>query len=117
MENVNSIWGFIGIIVFACGVYAIYSYIKMKKDGEINASILLGKDYICKKCKDKDGYIKKVGPALLVFGLVALIYGILDMIHCYVYPMAVVDTVGMIVFFVVLVWFAVYTSRLRNKYF
>ena len=51
MENVNSIWGFIGIIVFACGVYAIYSYIKMKKDGEINASILLGKDYIYKKCK------------------------------------------------------------------
>ena len=117
MENMNSIWGFIGIIVFACGIYAIYSYIKMKKDGEINASILLGKDYTYKTCKDKDGYIKKVGPALLVFGLTALIYGILDMIHCYVYSMAVVDTVGMIIFFVVLVWFAVYTARLRNKYF
>ena len=34
MENMNSVWGFIGIIVFACGIYAVYSYIKMKKDGE-----------------------------------------------------------------------------------
>ncbi len=117
MENMNSVWGFIGIIVFACGIYAVYSYIKMKKDGEINASILLGKDSMYKTCKDKEGYIKKAGPALLAFGLVALIYGILDIIHCYVYPMAVADTAGMIVFFVVLVWFAVYTARLRNKYF
>ncbi len=117
MENMNSIWGFIGIIVFACGIYAIYSYIRMKKDGEINASILLGKDYIYKTCKDKDGYIKKVGPALLVFGLAALIYGILDMIHCYVYSMTIVDTVGMAIFFVVLVWFAVYTAKLKSKYF
>ncbi len=117
MENMNSVWGFIGIIVFACGVYAIYSYIKMKKDGEINASILLGKDFMYKKCKDKEAYIKKVGPALLGFGFVAIVYGILDVIHCYVYPMAAVDTVGMIVFFVVLVWFAVYTARLRNQYF
>ena len=112
MENINSVWGFIGIIVFACGVYAIYSYIKMKKDGEINASILLGKDFMY-----KEAYIKKVGPALLGFGLVAIVYGILDMIHCYVYPMAAVDTVGMIVFFVALLWFAVYTARLRNQYF
>ena len=94
MENMNSVWGFIGIIVFACGVYAIYSYIKMKKDGEINASILLGKDFMYKKCKDKEAYIKKVGPALLGFGFVAIVYGILDVIHCYVYPMAAVDTVG-----------------------
>ena len=117
MENMNSIWGFIGIIVFACGIYAVYSYIKMKKDGEINASILLGKEYMYKTCKDKEEYVKKAGPALLVFGLVSIVYGILDLIHCYVHPMTVVDTVGMIVFFAALVWFAVYTARLRNKYF
>lgn len=117
MDNMNSMWGFIGIVVFACGIYALYSYIKMKKDGEINASILLGKEDLYKKCKDKEGYIKKAGPALLVFGLAAAIYGILDIIHCYVYPMASVDIAGMIVFFIVLVWFAVYTAKLRNQYF
>lgn len=117
MGNTDSIWGFIGIVVFACGIYALYSYIKMKKDGEINASILLGKDYMYKKCKNKEEYIHKAGPALLAFGMVSLIYGALDIIHCYVYQMAVVDTVGMIIFFIVLVWFAVYTAKLKNKYF
>ena len=99
MENTDSIWGFIGIVVFACGIYALYSYVKMKKDGEINASILLGKEYMYKKCKNKEEYIHKVGPALLVFALVSLIYGALDIIHCYLYPMAAVDTAGMIIFY------------------
>ena len=45
------------------------------------------------------------------------VYGILDVIHCYVYTMTVVDTVGMVVFFIVLVWFAVYTSKIKREYF
>lgn len=113
----DSVWGFVGIIVFACGIYALYSYIQMKNKGEINASLLLGKDYIYKTCKNKEEYIRKAGPALLVFGLVATIYGAVDVIHCYVYPMAVLDVAGMIIFFIVLVWFAVYTAKLKNKYF
>ena len=117
MDNMNSVWGFIGVIVFACGIYAIYSFIKMRSTGDINASLLLGKDYTYKKCKNKDAYIQKAGPALLVFGLVAFVYGIIDIIHCYVYPMATADMVGMIVFFVVLVWFAVYTTKLEKEYF
>ncbi|HIZ80788.1 MAG TPA: hypothetical protein H9722_01670 [Candidatus Mediterraneibacter pullistercoris] len=117
MENTNSIWGFIGIVVFACGIYAIYSFIKMRSTGEINATLLLGKDYMYKKCKDKEAYIQKAGPALLVFGIVAAAYGALDIIHCYVYPMTLADTVGMIVFFVALVWFAVYTTKLKREYF
>ncbi len=117
MDNMDSIWGFIGVIVFACGVYALYAFIKMKMTGEINATLLLGKDYIYKKCKNKDAFIKKAGPALLVFGIVALVYGAIDVIHCYVYSMEIVDTVGMIVFFIVLVAFAVYTTKLKREYF
>ena len=117
MDNMDSIWGFIGVIVFACGVYALYAFIKMKMTGEINTTLLLGKDYIYKKCKNKDAFIKKAGPALLVFGIVALVYGAIDVIHCYVYSMEIVDTVGMIVFFIVLVAFAVYTTKLKREYF
>ena len=117
MDNMDSIWGFIGVIVLACGVYAIYAYIKMKTTGEINASLLLGKDYIYKKCKDKDAFTKKAGPALLGFGIVALVYGVIDVIHCYVYSMEIVDTVGMVVFFVVFFGFAVYTTKLKRQYF
>ena len=56
-------WGFIGIFVLCCGVYALYSFVMMKVKGEVNASILLGKDYTYKKCKDKEAYIAKTAPA------------------------------------------------------
>lgn len=117
MENINSMWGIIGIIVCACGVYALYWFYKMKTTGDINATILLGKDFMYKKCKNKDEYIRKVSPALLGLGIVALAYGVLDVIHCYAYPMPVADTVGMVIFFIVLVAFAVYTTKLKREYF
>ena len=91
----NSLWGFIGIFVLCCGIYALYSFVIMKVKGEINASILLGK----------------------VFGLVSVIYGVIDVIHCYVHTMTIVDTVAMIIFLIVLIWFGVYTRNLRNRYY
>ena len=74
-------WGFIGIFVLCCGIYALYSFVIMKVKGEINASILLGKDYTYKKCKDKEAYIAKTAPALFVFGLVSVIYGAVSYTH------------------------------------
>lgn len=117
MDDMQSMWGFIGIIVFFCGIYALYAFIKLKRSGEINATLLLGKEYLYKKCKDKENYTRKAGAALLIFGIVSTVYGILDVIHCYVYQMTVVDTVGMVIFFVVLIWFAVYTTKLKRMYF
>ena len=117
MEDTQSIWGIIGVIVLFCGLYSMYAYIKLKTSGEINATLLLGKEYLYKKCKDKESYTEKAGPALLIFGIVSTIYGVIDIIHCYVYQMTTVDTIGMVVFFVVLVWFAVYTTKLKRTYF
>lgn len=117
MEDMQSMWGIIGIIVFFCGIYALYAFVKLKSSGEINASLLLGKEYQYKKCKDKETYTKKAGPALLILGLVSSVYGVLDIIHCYVHPIPMVDTVGMFIFFVVLVCFAVYTTKLKRMYF
>lgn len=110
-------WGFIGIFVLCCGIYALYSFVIMKVKGEINASILLGKDYTYKKCKDKEAYIAKTAPALFAFGLVSVIYGVIDVIHCYVHTMTIVDTVAMIIFLIVLIWFGAYTRNLRNRYY
>ena len=83
-------WGFIGIFVLCCGIYALYSFVIMKVKGEINASILLGKDYTYKKCKDKEAYV---------------------------HTMTIEDTVAMIIFLIVLIWFGVYTRNLRNRYY
>ena len=73
--------------------------------------------YTYKKCKDKEAYIAKTAPALFVFGLVSVIYGVIDVIHCYVHTMTIVDTVAMIIFLIVLIWFGVYTRNLRNRYY
>lgn len=113
----DSVWGIIGVIVFGCGIYAFYSYVKMKNAGEINVNLLLGKDYENKKCKDKEAYTKKAAPALLIFGVAAVLYGGIDIVHCYVYPIGLADMIAMIVFFVVLVWFGIYTTQLKKKYF
>ena len=65
----------------------------------------------------KEAYIAKTAPALFVFGLVSVIYGVIDVIHCYVHTMTIVDTVAMIIFLIVLIWFGVYTRNLRNRYY
>ena len=116
-DSMNSVFGFIGILAVGCGIYCLYAYFNMKKDGHINETILLGKSYSEKMCKDKEAYLKKALPAVLGFGIVSILYGIVDCIHWYVNPMEMVDTVGGILFMAALVVFAVYTMPLKKKYF
>lgn len=116
-DSMNSVFGFIGILAVGCGIYCLYAYFNMKKDGHINETILLGKSYSEKMCKDKEAYLKKALPAVLRFGIVSILYGIVDCIHWYVNPMEMVDTVGGILFMAALVVFAVYTMQLKKKYF
>ena len=105
-DSMNSVFGFIGILAVGCGIYCLYAYFNMKKDGHINETILLGKSYS-----------EKMLPAVLGFGIVSILYGIVDCIHWYVNPMEMVDTVGGILFMAALVVFAVYTMQLKKKYF
>ena len=86
-DSMNSVFGFIGILAVGCGIYCLYAYFNMKKDGHINETILLGKSYSEKMCKDKEAYLKKALPAVLGFGIVSILYGIVDCIHWYVNPM------------------------------
>lgn len=116
-DSMNSVFGFIGILAVGCGIYCLYAYFNMKKDGHINETILLGKSYSEKMCKDKEAYLKKALPAVLGFGIVSILYGIVDCIHWYVNPMEMVDTVGGILFMAALVVFAVYTMQLKRNIF
>lgn len=117
MGDMNSIFGIVGVMAFACGIYCVYAYLKMKKDGHINETILLGKSYTERMCRDKDAFLGKAAPAVLILGLICIVYGIVDCIHCYVTPLGAVDAVGGAVFVGALVVFSVYTVRLRKEYF
>ena len=113
----DSFFGFVSIIVLGCGFYALYAYVKMKKDGHINETLLLGKNQMEYQCKDKEAFMKKSLPAVLIFGVVSTLYGVIDLIHYYVVRIKVLDMIAMIVFFVALLWFVLYTAQLRKKFF
>lgn len=113
----EEMFGFLSIIVLGCGIYSFYAYFQMKKGGPINEALLLGRSYDEYKCKDKAAFLEKSLPAVLAFAIMSTIYGVVDFIHCYVQPIKTVDMICMILFFVVLVWFLVYTGKLKKIYF
>lgn len=113
----DSMFGAISILILGCGIYGLYAYLKMKKDGHINEVLLLGKNYTERMCKDKEAYMQKAVPAVLIFGIISTLYGAIDAIHFFVMPIQILDWIAMAVFLIMLFWFMVYTTKLRNKYF
>lgn len=112
----DSIWGLVSAFAFCLGAYSIYSFIVMKTRGLINTGFLLGKNYAGKRCKDKEAYMKRAGIALLVLGITGIVFGVVDFIHLFVIPMSAVDNVVLFLFFVVLLWFGGYTTKLKKTY-
>lgn len=113
----EEMFGFLSVMVIGCGLYSFYAYFQMKKGGPINEALLLGRSYEEYKCKDKVGFLKEALPAVLVFACSAVVYGVVDFIHCYIQPLGFADTAGLILFLAVLVWYLVYTSKLKKRYF
>lgn len=113
----DSMFGAISVMFLGGGVYALYAYLKMKKDGQINEVLLLGKAYSEHQCKDKKAFLEKAMPAVLVFGIVTTLYGAVDTFHYFVKPIQVLDIIAMIAFLIVIVWFMVYTTKLKKMYF
>lgn len=110
MDTMGSLFGFIGL---ACGLYVLYAWYQMKTSGEINATILLPRSENPNKCKDKKAYIQAVLPKMLVLGIAAIIYGVIDIMGIEGVALWAV----LAVFMVILIWFGVTTSKLYKKYF
>lgn len=107
----------ISFIILAAGIYSFYEYFKMRSGGKLSENLLLGKTTSENSCKDKEAFRAKALPAVLVLSITTTIYGIIDVINYTVRPMGIADTILMIVFLVVLVWFMYYTGKLKREYF
>ena len=114
MEN---IFGVFSLLFLSCGLYGLYAFFSMKKNGHINETLLLGKNFVESQCKDKDEFIRRSSPSLLIFSFVGIIYGIIDLIHFYVKPMPAADNIAMIAFLVAIIGFMAHTSKLRKEFF
>ena len=108
----DNVWSIMDLLFAGAGLYALYAYYLLKARGEITTSILMSKDVDIRKCKDIDGYKRFVAPKILIFGTAALLYGILGLVNSYVSPVpGALYAAAMVVFFVILVWFALQTKK------
>lgn len=117
MANMTDMTNFVGILVFGFGIYSLYAAFQMKVKGEINSSLLLSKELIYKKCKDKEAYIKEIFPVLLLFAIVTTLCGAIDIINSFVVDISPVYFISIAVFIAVFALFVVKTTKARKKYY
>lgn len=115
--DVTQIWSLFGIFMIGCGLYGFYAYFSMKKGGPINKILILGDGFPEEKCKDKEELRAKSLPALLLFAITTTVYGVCDFVHCTVMNLGFIHSIVMMLFFIVLLWFMVYTTKLKKELF
>ncbi|MFI3171635.1 MAG: hypothetical protein R3Y58_04605 [Eubacteriales bacterium] len=108
---------FFGLVGVACGLFCLYSAIRMRRTGIITESLLLDKETAKKPCKDIGTYLVEVIPPTVIMGIVLLIYGVLTLVDAYVYECYMVVMIMMVITLIALVWFGFVTSKAKKKYF
>ncbi len=114
MDNMYSL---IDILFVGAGIYFAFVLYKMLHDDELNKSVLLGQDMEDKKFRDRPGYIRYMTPRLLALALVTTLYGIDGLVDEYVIELGIVNTLAMIVFAAVLVWYVLAMRKGRKLYY
>lgn len=81
--NTNAMDLYFSIIGLAAGIYCLYTWFKLKKEGKLFANqLLVPKDTKPSDCLDEEGYIRVMSPLLLMAGLVWALVGALDLADC-----------------------------------
>lgn len=109
--------GIFGIIGIIAGGYCLYAWWKMGRTGEVPTSIFLAKGEDIGTCKDREGFAKAVSTKLLILGITVFLYGVCDLCQTYVTPLGIAFPIAFILLFAVLIWFAVTTKKIKDKFF
>ena len=109
--------GLFGIVGIGCGLYCLYGYYLLKFKGEISSSFLLPKDVNPKKCKDFRGYCQEAQWPLLILGIIATLYGAVDLYNVYVGGVDLLFLIMMGLLFVALVIYVILIRKINRKYF
>lgn len=108
--------GLIDGIIFACGIYMLYSAYLMKTKGELKVGWLISKNINLERSKDVSGYISYMYPRVLIFSICTLIYGAIGFYSTSFQSLGTIQTVTFGGFFVVVVWFAYISTKASKKY-
>ena len=117
----EGLMGLMTLIILGSGLYCLWAWYQMKTTGEINETLLLGKQFQAFQCKNKEEFVAKSLPAVLTLGIFTTLYGVFSLVHTMWLRgepiLAWVDAILMIVVLVNLIRFGYATSKLRKMYF
>lgn len=69
--TMNAMDLYFNIVGFAAGVYCLYTWFKLKKEGKLFTNqLLVPKDAKPEDCVDEEGYIRIMSPCLFFAGLI-----------------------------------------------
>ena len=111
MNDVYSMFGFMDIIVMACGVYGLYSWYMLVYKHEIKKTFLIGGDTTPEQCNDIEGFASYMGTKLLVLDIAMLVFGGLSAYNSYIGDVGPVIWVGLIGFLAIIVWYCVFLRK------
>ena len=106
------------LISLMCGVYILYTYVKLRMACRLfPSSLLIPSGKSPKDCLDSEGYIRYMLPRLLIIGIPITLFGMVNLANEYLqlfdYQVGLIMT-G--VAFVFIVWFAVCTAKANRRY-
>ncbi len=102
------------VVIFAYGIYTIYSAINMKRTQQLSSFFTGGNTMV--HIRDIRGYISAIYSKTIVMGAVAALFGIVGFINDYLTPLPILMKALVLLFLTVLVWFAVTVNRAKNKF-
>ena len=96
------------LISLGCGIYLLYTYIKLRMAGRLfPSSLLIPKDRSPKDCKDSAAYIRYIQPRMLMIGILITLFGAVSLVNEYLHFPA----------FAVVVWYGVCSGKANRRYF
>lgn len=96
------------------GLYVLMSSLKMKFTGEISSFVASPEEM--QNCTDKEEFAKNASNPMICFGLLALTYGILNMLNSFFWHNKVYDMASLVIFLLYCVIFIIWLKKARKKY-
>lgn len=107
------------LISLGCGIYLLYTYIKLRMAGRLfPSSLLIPKDRSPKDCKDSAAYIRYIQPRMLMIGILITLFGAVSLVNEYLHFLSFYASIGStFAAFAVVVWYGVCSGKANRRYF
>jgi hypothetical protein len=117
----DGLMGLISIVILGSGLYILYAWYNMKVNGEVSETLLLGKGYEIKNCKDKEAFMRKTSPAVIILGVIVTISGGITCLRHFLMQdnelLVFLDPFVNAFVLIAIIVFGVYTVRVKKIYF